>query len=182
VAHAIRPCYPHRHGSTDKGIAFMTACPCCSGRELDACCGPILAGTPAATAEALMRSRYSSVVLNQIDHLEATHAPELKEEFNRSWAEGMARDAKWQGLEILAVTGGGPEDETGVVEFAARFKLEGSDRLHHERSQFRKEAGRWVYVSGEMNPKGEPRRVTKVGRNDPCACGSGRKYKKCCGA
>ncbi|HJZ13258.1 MAG TPA: SEC-C metal-binding domain-containing protein [Acidobacteriota bacterium] len=22
----------------------------------------------------------------------------------------------------------------------------------------------------------------KVGRNDPCPCGSGKKYKKCCGA
>jgi hypothetical protein len=28
----------------------------------------------------------------------------------------------------------------------------------------------------------EPRRVMKVGRNDPCPCGSGKKYKKCCGA
>ena len=28
----------------------------------------------------------------------------------------------------------------------------------------------------------QPRRVTKVGRNDPCPCGSGKKYKKCHGA
>jgi uncharacterized protein len=28
----------------------------------------------------------------------------------------------------------------------------------------------------------EPLRVTHVGRNDPCPCGSGKKYKKCCGA
>ena len=27
-----------------------------------------------------------------------------------------------------------------------------------------------------------PRRATKTGRNDPCPCGSGRKYKRCCGA
>ncbi len=28
----------------------------------------------------------------------------------------------------------------------------------------------------------EPLAVTKIGRNDPCSCGSGKKYKKCCGA
>jgi uncharacterized protein len=28
----------------------------------------------------------------------------------------------------------------------------------------------------------EPLRSTKIGRNDPCPCGSGRKYKRCCGA
>ena len=27
-----------------------------------------------------------------------------------------------------------------------------------------------------------PKRSTKVGRNDPCPCGSGKKYKNCCGA
>ncbi len=30
--------------------------------------------------------------------------------------------------------------------------------------------------------KKTPRKVEKVGRNDPCPCGSGKKYKKCCGA
>jgi preprotein translocase subunit SecA len=25
------------------------------------------------------------------------------------------------------------------------------------------------------------REAPKVGRNDPCSCGSGKKYKKCCG-
>ncbi len=31
-------------------------------------------------------------------------------------------------------------------------------------------------------PKRKPAAVKKVGRNDPCPCGSGKKYKKCCGA
>jgi uncharacterized protein YecA (UPF0149 family) len=30
--------------------------------------------------------------------------------------------------------------------------------------------------------KAEPRRDAKIGRNDRCSCGSGKKYKKCCGA
>ena len=34
---------------------------------------------------------------------------------------------------------------------------------------------------GDGSVKKQPRRVQKVGRNDPCPCGSGKKYKKCCG-
>ena len=52
----------------------------------------------------------------------------------------------------------------------------------HELASFRREEGRWVYVDGDMNPKGPPRQVAKVGRNEPCPCGSGKKYKKCCAA
>ena len=35
---------------------------------------------------------------------------------------------------------------------------------------------------GAANMNACPARSTKVGRNDSCTCGSGRKYKKCCGA
>jgi len=34
----------------------------------------------------------------------------------------------------------------------------------------------------EESLRQEPRRSDKIGRNEPCPCGSGRKYKKCCGA
>jgi preprotein translocase subunit SecA len=38
-------------------------------------------------------------------------------------------------------------------------------------------------ASHERSQKQQPLRVEqKVGRNDPCPCGSGKKYKKCCGA
>ena len=32
----------------------------------------------------------------------------------------------------------------------------------------------------DADDRAEPARSTKVGRNDPCPCGSGKKYKKCC--
>jgi SEC-C motif-containing protein len=55
--------------------------------------------------------------------------------------------------------------------------------VHHEKSRFvRGEDNRWLCADSEMNPKGPQRRVEKIGRNDPCPCGSGKKYKKCCGA
>ena len=160
----------------------MTICPCGSGRDLNTCCGAIIAGAPAPTAEALMRSRYSAHVLGNMDYLVATLAPEARADFDSIEAGEVARDSLWQGLELRAVTDGGVDDAIGTVEFVARFRFNGEQHLHHELASFRREQGRWVFVAGDMNPKGPPRRVVKVGRNDPCPCGSGKKYKKCCGA
>ncbi|MBP2316482.1 YchJ family protein [Azospirillum soli] len=157
----------------------MTSCPCCSDRSFDECCGPILAGAPAPSAEALMRSRYTAFVRHDLDHVERTHAPEIREDFNRAEAERVADECDWQRLEVLRATEDG---DAGMVEFLIHFRRDGLDMRHHERGVFRREDGNWLYVSGEVNPKGEPRRVVKVGRNEPCPCGSGKKYKTCCGA
>lgn len=161
----------------------MTQCPCESGKDFDLCCGPILDGAPAATPEALMRSRYTAFTMGRVDHLDRTLAPEKRDEAEQGEQEKFARDAKWLGLEIRAASGGGPEDRTGTVEYVARFKFGPRKHALHELAEFRRDAeGRWLYVDGELNPKGPPRRVEKIGRNDPCGCGSGKKFKKCCGA
>ena len=160
----------------------MAQCPCGSGSDFDECCGPIIGGTPAPTPEALMRSRFAAYVHGDLDYIENTHAKEVRDSFNRSAAESTAKSVEWVNLEIRSTADGGENDDTGTVEFAARFKRDGELQVHHERSNFRREEGRWVYVDGQMNPKGEPLRVEKVGRNEPCPCGSGKKYKKCCGA
>jgi SEC-C motif-containing protein len=160
----------------------MTLCPCGSALGLDDCCGAIIAGARAPTAEVLMRSRYTAYALGHIDYLADTLAPEARADFDPIEAGGTAKDTVWQGLEVRAITDGGADDQTGSVEFVARFRLRGEQRLHHELASFRREQGRWVCAGGEMNPKGPPRQVAKVGRNDPCPCGSGKKYKKCCGA
>lgn len=160
-----------------------SACPCGSGLVFDACCGPIIDGAPAATAEALMRARYSAFVSRRIgDFLVETLAPETRGTFNLREVELSARDAKGLGFEIRAVDGGGADDEHGSVEYVARFRIRDQVQVHHEMATFRRDEGRWLYVHGRVNPKGEPRQVTKVGRNDPCPCGSGLKFKKCCGA
>ena len=85
----------------------MSACPCGSQRDYDDCCGPIIDGKPAARAELLMRSRYSAYVSAEFDHIEATHAPEVQGDFNRSSAEAISVDAKWMGLEIRGTSAGG---------------------------------------------------------------------------
>ena len=159
----------------------ITDCPCGSGRGFDQCCGPLIAGAPAPTPEALMRSRYTAFTLADVAYLETTLAEEAKADFSRDDAATWAKEAHWQGLEVRSadVSEDGAE---GSVEFVARYRQAGKVFAHHELASFRKAEGRWLYVDGIINPKPAQRTAVKVGRNDPCPCGSGRKYKKCCGA
>jgi len=83
----------------------------------------------------------------------------------------------------LATEGGEAGDDEGFVEFRAVFsEAGGEDMAHTERSRFVKEGDRWYYVDGLLpTPVTYRREEEKVGRNDLCPCGSGKKYKKCCG-
>lgn len=159
----------------------MEACPCGSGSAYDACCEPIITGVrPAATAEQLMRARYSAHVRADVDFIFASTHPDHREGYDHEGTRDWAENSRWDGLEILACRGGGPEDEQGEVEFVARFKDRSGLRSHHERGQFEKLEGRWLFTEGTML-KARPLTASKVGRNDACPCGSGQKYKKCCG-
>ena len=150
-------------------------CPCGSNVEFDQCCGPLLAGQPASSPEALMRSRYTAFAKTDIDYLASTLAPEALEGFSREDSQSWAEQAQWLGLEVRKAEG-------DQVEFVARFRLNGKAHIHHELASFRQVDGVWKYVDGVQDPK-PPQRVAKaVGRNDPCPCGSGKKFKKCCGA
>jgi SEC-C motif-containing protein len=161
----------------------MTTCPCGSELAIQDCCGPIIDGAPAPTAEALMRARYTAFVTKMIgDFLKNTITDERRRDFDQREVEMSARDAEGLGFEIRALEGGGLEDERGSVEYIARFNIRGNIQTHHELATFRRENGLWLYEDGEVNPKQAPRTVVKIGRNDPCSCGSGKKYKKCCGA
>lgn len=157
-------------------------CACGSGRAFSDCCGPILAGAPAPTAEACMRSRYVALTLGRFDHLDATEAPERLAN-GPIWNTPDAITPEGLGLTARTVDGGGADDMTGVVAFTARFRWKGEEQTLTERSTFRREGGQngpWLYVDGHSAPV--RRDAPKIGRNDPCSCGSGKKYKKCCGA
>lgn len=159
----------------------MNNCPCGSGQDYAACCEPIITGKQLAeTAEQLMRARYSAHVKVDVDFLyESTH-PDHRENYDHKGTKSWAEKSEWHGLEILGTTAGGPEDEEGEVEFIARFRNQEGIRSHHERGQFKRKKKKWLFAEGNM-VKSQPVSVTKIGRNDPCSCGSGKKYKKCCG-
>jgi len=161
----------------------METCPCGSNRSYDDCCRPLIEGRQhAETAEALMRSRYSAFVKTEIDYLRDTIPPARQKEFNRQSAVNWSKNSEWEGLEIIETQEGGPDDEAGTVEFIARFRDKGKPVEHHEQAQFGKIDGRWYFIDGHT-PKRKPavREGPKIGRNAPCPCGSGKKYKKCCG-
>jgi SEC-C motif domain protein len=157
-------------------------CPCGSGREYKACCGAYISGkAQAPTAEALMRSRYTAYAKHEIDYLMRTIVQDDKAsqdpEATRKWSE----EADWKGLEIVRAEKGGPDDDAGVVEFKASYVQDGESKVHHEVSSFIKKAGRWLFKSGKVVTEQVTRASPKVGRNEPCPCGSGKKYKHCHG-
>ena len=159
-------------------------CPCGSGPSFGECCARIITGeTPAPTAEALMRSRYSAYVVGEIDWIVASHDPAGADDVDRSSTEKWSKEARWKGLEIRSKEKGQPGDDTGTVEFVATYEIGNQAVAHHELAHFKTIDGRWHYVDGDM-VKAKPvvREAPKVGRNDPCPCGSGQKYKKCHGA
>ena len=160
------------------------SCPCGLGATIESCCGPLIHGLrPAATPEALMRSRYTAYVVGSIDYIIDTNDPSERNKVDRESTEKWSKESTWQGLEVLGTEGGGPDEDRGTVEFVARFTFEGQEQSHHEVAEFRRRDGRWYYLDGKIH-KGETftRETPKVGRNDPCPCGSNKKYKKCCGA
>ncbi|MFH2002487.1 MAG: YchJ family protein [Planctomycetota bacterium] len=161
----------------------MTTCPCGSNKELDSCCGPILNGDQEAlTAEALMRSRYTAFATGNIAHIRNSTYRLSLDKFDEKGARKWSEESKWNGLEIISVEEGAETDDKGKVEFKARYAQNEDEYEHHEIAEFKKEKGRWYFVDGRIvNTTTFIRETPKVGRNDPCTCGSGKKFKKCCG-
>ena len=158
----------------------MTGCPCGSGEAYSACCEPYIKGLKKVPGpEELMRARYSAYVNQEIDFIVDTHDPVRLHRLDSKATEKWAAESEWLGLEIRNVENDGTE---GVVEFIAKFRQEGTDYDHHEVSNFVKKDGSWFFSDGYTPSATVVRDSPKVGRNDPCPCGSGKKYKKCCGA
>jgi SEC-C motif-containing protein len=160
----------------------MSACYCGTGKQFSECCEPFLKGTAKpATAELLMRARYSAFASGNIDFVKTSIHPsklgEFDEKATREWSIG----SKWLGFEIAGILGGGENDTEGTVEFIAAYSVKTTAMKHHEKAEFKKENGQWYFYDGTIVPS-HPfiREAPKTGRNDPCPCGSGKKFKKCC--
>ncbi|MBC7284898.1 YchJ family protein [Hoeflea sp.] len=160
----------------------MPECPCGSNLDLATCCGRYHAGTPAPTAEALMRSRYAAYALANLDYIAATCAGPAAAGFNRTELELSQLGTQWMGLEIVGTKKGRETDTEGTVRFTARYRHNGAEAALSETSEFRRIETRWFYWDRDSVPEGSAARAGHIGRNDPCPCGSGKKFKKCCGA
>lgn len=148
----------------------MKPCPCNPEKLFADCCEPFLQHkkNPQSPLE-LMQSRYTAYVTHQKEYLLETWHPS-----SRPQTINLNQSPKWLRLQITKTSYQGNQ---GMVEFKASYKTGNKIDILHETSHFIKEGSRWFYVDGNLHkpPQG------KVGRNDPCPCGSDRKFKKCCG-
>lgn len=160
----------------------MIGCACGSGQDFERCCGRYIGGEHAPTPEALMRARYVAFKIGNLDFIEDTCTEEGLQSLNRIEMEKALPDTQFQGFELRSTSGGADNDDEGSVHFAFRYKFGGKEMSQAEIAHFRRVDGKWLYDYSEVNPKSAPVRVVSVGRNDPCPCGSGKKFKKCCGA
>lgn len=162
---------------------MSSLCPCGTGRPEATCCGPFRAGVAhPATAEELMRSRYTAYARGDVDYLLATHHPSTRPD-----RAGVARSAATAEFTRLVIHEAGED----WVRFDAHYRPRpspehpprGPEQVLRERSRFQREAGRWLYLDGDVteatvsgDAPGAP------SRNGLCPCGSGKKYKRCHGA
>lgn len=125
-----------------------------------------------------MRSRYTAYVVKDVGYLLRTWHPST-----RPADLDPATIADWQSLQIIRTEKGLATDNEGIVEFIATALSQQKILSLHEVSRFVKEDGHWFYVDGDIKKNSPPaaHAAKKAGRNDPCPCGSGKKFKKCCG-
>ncbi len=160
-------------------LAEGEPCPCCSGQTFGQCCAPVLSGkSPAADAEKLMRSRYTAHVVHDDRYLHFSYLPSAKQPYVKEVYEPAMT---WTKLEVHAHT---PEvrPNTSWVEFSAYFEEKGQKGVLQEKAEFQRINGAWIFTKTLRNGPAPIRVAAKAsaGRNDPCPCGSGKKYKQCC--
>jgi len=143
-------------------------CYCKSQKPFNECCEPFLAhAKKPATPEELMRSRYSAYVLADAAYIVATATPEQNSSEELELIKEYAKSIEWLGLEIVHA-------KENQVEFKAYYRDGQGVGVQHEKSNFLQVDGMWLYKDGTIYN-------IKLERNMPCPCGSGKKYKKCCG-
>lgn len=150
----------------------LHSCPCASGKLYIDCCGLLHQWKQqAVNAEQLMRARYSAFVTHNTSYLQATIHPSQRQPDDVFNLQQTMKNTEWLGLIILDHKETGDQAE---VEFIAFYVDKPIGQLH-ERSRFSRQQGQWFYVDGEFLAP------IKLGRNENCVCGSGKKLKRCHG-
>lgn len=152
-------------------------CSCGSGLDYAACCEPVITRkTPAASAEKLMRARFTAHVADAGEFLHTSYLPTSR----LPYVEEKAAPLAWSRLVIHSHE---PDVRPGVshVDFTAYFNADnGAEGALHEKSEFELIDGDWIFTRTLRQGPAPIKAAVKAGRNDPCPCGSGKKYKQCC--
>jgi SEC-C motif domain protein len=154
-------------------------CPCGSTLNYRSCCEQYISNKEAApTPEALMRSRYVAYTKAEITYIEATSGEGALRDFSFADSQRWSEQAEWMGLEVLQAPTA--EGDSGFVEFKVEYAISGVKKCLYECSEFKRIEGSWYYIGSKKIRTIDQKQQQKTGRNDPCPCGSGKKYKKCC--
>jgi len=122
-------------------------CPC-SDKPFNECCERFLLKEEIPkTCEELMRSRYSAFALKDVSYIEKTMTGPAKEGFNN---QALENDLKHQQFLSLRVLDSSEKGDRGIVEFQAIFTIDGKEYCLHEKSQFIKQEGKWMYYDGKI--------------------------------
>lgn len=158
---------------------MKTLCPCNSNIEFELCCNQFISGNKLPqTALLLMKSRYSAFATANAEYLNKTS---VSKQTSKDLVI-LAKSNTWKSLEILNTSQGQESDSSGTVEFRVLYNNSDKQSIEHlEKSTFIKVEDQWMYDTGDVKVNILPVLNYSIGRNDPCTCGSGQKFKKCCG-
>jgi SEC-C motif-containing protein len=148
--------------STPDPKSTASSCPCGSGKPKADCCGPILAGQRLAATFGFLHRTYKPTA----------HLPYV--------ADPQQPAIVWTRL-VVHEHGAGRTPDLAFVDFSAYGTESGVEHVLHEKAEFARENGSWTYTRAlREGPAPFKQAAPKPGRNDPCPCGSGKKYKHCC--
>ncbi len=133
------------------------------------------------TPTALLEARSKAFVDHDVDFIVNSVHADVRDQQNRDEIATWSKNAEWLGLEIEKDW---EDDEgRGFVQFTCRYREQDQEIEHKEIAEFRKaDDEKWYYYDSKRPSTTVKRETPKIGRNDPCPCGSGKKYKKCCAA
>lgn len=148
-----------------------TACPCNPNLAFQDCCGRYHIGAVPATAQTLMRARYSAYAKQHIAFIQATTLPIQQTQLDMTAIAQWSQSSQWLGLDVIAEHVSS-DQRHATVEFIAYWQDAQGCHQHQETSLFIKPAERWYFY--------DPNVPLRAERNAPCPCASTLKFKKCC--
>lgn len=189
---------------TDK---LSSSCPCGSQHDYQHCCQPLLLKQQkAGSAASLMRSRFTANVVGDLDYLKHTwwpgNCPELSDDPDMRWLSLTINQAAikpvqtsvltaeelvelklnqlmpdqyrldWVSFTAIFQDNAGEVATFGQLSETSRF-IWLADNVPEASSQW---CARWLYLDGDADWQ-----ALQPTRNQICPCGSGLKFKRCCG-
>ncbi|ATC64448.1 hypothetical protein CMV30_11055 [Nibricoccus aquaticus] len=159
-------------------ITSTSPCPCGSGKTFGECCEPIIQQKRVATtAEQVMRSRFTAHVIGDEAHLHRTYVPTASQPYVAEAETG--EPMQWTRL-VIHSHEHEVKPDMSYVDFTAYYREGDGEKAMHEKSEFLRVNGAWIFNRPIRQGPAPVKTAVKVGRNDPCPCGSGKKYKQCC--